>query len=66
VKQEPDVRIQEFSPALLDDYLRFFDNDAFVDNPRGASCYCFFNHAPHESEDWDQRDARRTGRPSLT
>jgi GNAT superfamily N-acetyltransferase len=42
---------------LLDDYLNFFDNIAFVDNSKWASCYCFFPQAPHETCIWKERTA---------
>ena len=50
-----DCEIKELSPALRDDYLAFFDRDAFADNPHWAKCYCYFNHAPHDREDWEAR-----------
>lgn len=50
-----DVSIRELSPDLLDDYLSFFDRNAFADNPRWASCYCYFNHAPHDQKEWTKR-----------
>lgn len=49
--------IEGRSPELLTDYLRFFDQDAFADNPRWASCYCHFNHAPHHLKNWEARTA---------
>jgi GNAT superfamily N-acetyltransferase len=30
----------------VDDWLRFFDHDAFADNPDWASCYCLEPHLP--------------------
>jgi GNAT superfamily N-acetyltransferase len=54
---QDEIRIVELTPALLNDYLSFFDHDAFVDNPQWASCYCYFNSAPHKTEDWDHRTA---------
>ena len=50
---EPEVR--EMTPALLDDYLHFFDRDAFTDNPGWAGCYCLFYHYPGTQEEWNQR-----------
>jgi GNAT superfamily N-acetyltransferase len=50
-----DPIIRASSPALVEDYLRFFDHDAFADNPKWASCYCYFYHAPHEQTDWGTR-----------
>ena len=45
--------IRELTPGLLQEYLHFFDHDAFADNPRWASCYCYFPHAPHSLGNWD-------------
>ncbi len=55
----PEIKIEEMSPARQKDYLTFFDQDAFADNPRWASCYCFFHFAPHDREDWDHRTAEQ-------
>lgn len=54
-----DIEIRELSPALLADYLAFFDGDAFADNPGWSSCYCFFNQAPHDREEWRGRTAEQ-------
>ena len=35
-----DVEIRPLSPELRDDYLAYFDRDAFSDNPAWAACYC--------------------------
>lgn len=50
-----DYVIRELTPELLDEYLRFFDTDAFADNPKWASCYCYFPQAPHDTENWHDR-----------
>jgi ribosomal protein S18 acetylase RimI-like enzyme len=50
-----DIVIRKLSPQLMDDYLKFFDTVAFTDNPGWASCYCYFSHAPHQTEDWQTR-----------
>lgn len=47
--------IRELTAKLLDDYLYFFDHVAFVDNPKWASCFCYFPHAPHDTEKWHDR-----------
>ncbi len=52
-----EITIAEMSPARQNDYLAFFDRDAFTDNPRWASCYCYFHFAPHDREDWKHRTA---------
>lgn len=47
------LRFQALSPALLNDYLAFFDHDAFADNPEWAGCYCACFHVP-TAEEWDR------------
>lgn len=54
-----DIVVRELTPQLRDDFLAFFDHDAFQDNPRWASCYCFFPHAPHDREQWNARSAEQ-------
>lgn len=42
-------RIARLTPALGDDYLRFFDHErgpAFADNAEWAKCYCHFYEVP--------------------
>jgi GNAT superfamily N-acetyltransferase len=51
VSQALDVIVQQLKPELLDDYLRFFDTDAFTDFPYWSGCYCGFYETP--GEDWD-------------
>ena len=57
MREDAEISILALSPALRDDYLAFFDHYAFVDNPRWAFCYCYFNHCPHTSVKWRDRRA---------
>lgn len=41
-----DVVVHRVTEDRIDDWLRFFDHDAFAGNPGWASCYCL---EPHES-----------------
>ncbi len=58
------VDVRELTPELLDDYLRFFDKDAFTDFPEWSDCYCGFYDTP--GDDWDAsakaRPAHRAAR----
>jgi len=45
------VEVRDLTPELLDDYLRFFDKDAFTDFPAWSGCYCGFYDTP--GDDWD-------------
>lgn len=39
-----EVKIKTLNPQLLEDFLHFFDNKGFSDNPDWAKCYCHFYH----------------------
>ena len=38
------ITIKPLSPELFDDYIDFFENRAFSDNPEWAGCYCMHHH----------------------
>lgn len=43
--------VHRLQPELADDFLRFFDRDAFMDNPSWSGCYCLFYQ--FTGDDWD-------------
>jgi GNAT superfamily N-acetyltransferase len=45
-----DVTVHPVTGDRVDDWLRFFDHDAFSDNPNWASCYCLEPHVPPTPE----------------
>ena len=50
-----DIQIRKMTPALVEDYFKFFDEIAFADHPEwGCGCYCCFYHAPSAKE-WEAR-----------
>ena len=52
------LELRELTPNLTDDFLDYFDGDAFADNPEGASCYCcYFHWVGTDGEDWSTRTA---------
>jgi ribosomal protein S18 acetylase RimI-like enzyme len=51
------LRCLPLTPARLDDYLEFFDDKAFADNPRWAGCYCYFPLHDPDTMDWHARGA---------
>jgi len=42
--------IRELTPARLDDYIRFFERDAFADFPWWSACFCRFWDDPSDPE----------------
>lgn len=50
-----EVSVSRLTPELLDDFLRFFDAEAFTDNPEWAGCYCYFYLYPGTWEEWSAR-----------
>lgn len=50
-----DIQIRKMTPALVEDYFKFFDEIAFADHPEwGCDCYCCFYHA-ESAKDWEAR-----------
>ena len=49
--------VRALSPELLPDFLRFFDGDAFADNPKWSSCYCQCFYEDHTTVVWSERTA---------
>jgi len=50
------IEIKKLTPALLDDWLAFFDSTAFTDNESWAGCYCMCYHWTRElnaKKSWD-------------
>lgn len=48
------IEIKRLNPRLAQDFLGFFDNSAFSDNPDWAECYCCFFYFC--DEDWSERN----------
>lgn len=48
-----DIETKPLAPELADDFLKFFDETAFSDNPDWAGCYCCFFYIC--SPGWEQR-----------
>ena len=51
------VQVRALTPALLPDFLRFFDGTAFSDNPKWSSCYCQCFYEDHRVVKWSERTA---------
>jgi GNAT superfamily N-acetyltransferase len=51
------VEVRPLSPELLQDFLAYFEGDAFADNPKWASCYCQFLYVDHNKVTWKERSA---------
>lgn len=49
------VEVRPVSPALLPDFLAFFDQEAFADNPKWGFCYCQFSYFDHDAGEWDRQ-----------
>jgi len=51
------VEVRPLTPERLEDYLRFFDRDAFADNPAWAACYCMCHVGDWAEGEWESRGA---------
>jgi GNAT superfamily N-acetyltransferase len=52
---ESPIEIRKLSPELLQDFLQFFDGEAFADNPGWSFCYCQFLYVDHAKVKWSAR-----------
>ena len=52
------IKIKPLSPGLLNDYLFFFDNIVFSENPEWSRCYCYSFHFTGTSEQWNKESNR--------
>jgi ribosomal protein S18 acetylase RimI-like enzyme len=52
-----EVDIRPLTPSSCDDYLAYFDDYAFPDNPAWASCYCISYNIDMAPGDFDDRSA---------
>ncbi len=53
-----DITIKPLTPDLLKDYLFFFDNMVFTENPHWSKCYCFSFHFTGSNERWTKEENR--------
>ena len=53
----PPITIDPLVPGSAAAFFRFFDGEAFADNPEWASCYCRFPFFDHARGGWDEQSA---------
>ena len=57
-----EYKIKKFDKTLLNDFLHYFDNIAFVDNKNWSNCYCTFFYWNEEMEKLEQEGKVEGGR----
>lgn len=60
------IIIKQLTPELLEDFLHFFDNVAFSDNPEWGGCYCHFYHFAGNMEEWGNATKEQNRNATLT
>lgn len=55
-----DITVKPLTPDLLDDYLFFFDNMVFTENPDWSKCYCYSFHFIGADEQWNKKENRES------
>jgi GNAT superfamily N-acetyltransferase len=53
------IEIHPLSNERLEDFLAFFDGEAFADNPKWGFCYCQFAYVDHSKIEWKTRKAEQ-------
>ena len=46
-----DICIKKLTPEMEDDFLYYFDNDAFSDHEEWSACYCLQSHLSKEEDE---------------
>lgn len=52
------MTVKPLSPDLLKDFLFFFDNMVFTENPHWSVCYCYSYHFTGPKERWNKKENR--------
>jgi ribosomal protein S18 acetylase RimI-like enzyme len=52
------ISIKPLSVDLLNDFLFFFDNIVFTENPDWSKCYCYSFHFIGTDDQWNKEDNR--------
>jgi GNAT superfamily N-acetyltransferase len=53
-----DISIKPLTPELLNDFLSFFDNMVFTENPDWSKCYCYSFHFTGPDDLWNKDENR--------
>ncbi len=56
------MRVKRLTPDLLDDWLAYFDHDAFADNADWDGCCCCFFHMDEDA--WAATTPERNRAPA--
>jgi GNAT superfamily N-acetyltransferase len=56
------ISVHPLTPERQQDWLRFFDHDAFADHPEWAFCYCHCLHADTQIKKWTEHTAEENRR----
>ena len=44
------IHFIKLTPQMTDEFIHYFENDAFPENDSRSSCYCLESHLPNENE----------------
>ncbi|MHA1930980.1 MAG: GNAT family N-acetyltransferase [Promethearchaeota archaeon] len=59
------VLIKPLTPNLVDDFLFYFDNIGFTDNPEWSVCYCYFHHFPGGAKEFEKQTKEKNRSASI-
>lgn len=60
-----EIKIKKLSKELIEDFLYFFDEKAFSDNPQWGHCYCLFFHYTGSEADWLKRTKKENRQDAI-
>lgn len=53
-----DLRFKKLTPDMAEDFISYFDNEAFSDHDDWKGCYCLESHLPREENEKDISDGK--------
>jgi len=57
--------IKPLTANFIDDFLDYFENVAFTDNPDWEGCYCYFHHCPGGSKEFSKQTKKERKNGSI-
>ena len=59
------IEIKPLTPELLEDFLYYFDEVGFADNPEWSVCYCHFYHFTGSNKKWSKQTKESNRKASI-
>ncbi|MFW9867371.1 MAG: GNAT family N-acetyltransferase [Candidatus Thorarchaeota archaeon] len=59
------ITVKPLSEDLIEDFLYYFDEIGFADNPEWSVCYCYYYHFDGNNQKWSKRTRDQNRKASI-